>query len=120
MDDDPCTGDAMRRAVAADVFVADANGQSVVADLSGSIYAASGTVPIGSSPVDGQLVLDTIRIGPIYKEARRESMEGTAHRHRVTAHVRHLAAGAEKAVVAALRDVVVMVAGDAAKPAFCG
>ena len=78
------------------------------------------TVAIGTPSVDGQLVLCPIVIKPLYKEAPEESIDGIEQRHRVPTHLKHLAAEAGNAVSEALRDIVVMVAGEAAKRAIWG
>jgi len=49
-----------------------------------------------------------------------ENCEGTGQRHGVSTQLKHLAAEAGKEVAEALRDIVVMIAGEAAKRAFWG
>lgn len=78
------------------------------------------TVAIGSPFVDGRLVLCPLVIEPLYKDSPEGSCDGTEQRHRIPAHLKHLAAEAGKEVAEALRDIIVMVAGEAAKRAIWG
>jgi hypothetical protein len=70
--------------------------------------------------MDAQFGLCPIDIGPSYKEAVRERIEGTGQRHRGPTRFKYLAAEAGKEVAEALRDMVVMIAGEAAKRAIWG
>jgi len=78
------------------------------------------TVAILATSVDGQVGLYTLGIVPVYKEGQPESSHRSAERHDVPTRLKHRAAEAGKEVAEALRDIAVMVAGEAAKRAIWG
>ena len=61
-----------------------------------------------------------LEIGRDYKEGLLEWNDGSAERHDVPTRLKHLAAEAGKDVAEALRDILVMVAGEAVKRAIWG
>ena len=75
------------------------------------------TVAIGSPSVATPLVLDPIAIRPVYTAGR---LEGADHRRRDPRGFKHFPAEAGKDVAEALRAVLVMVAGEAAKRVIWG
>jgi len=78
------------------------------------------TVAIWPTSADSQLGFYGVEIVPTYREALRESIDGTGQRHGVPIRLKHLAADAVKELAEALWDIVVMITGEAAKRAIWG
>jgi len=78
------------------------------------------TVAIGGPSVDGQFGACPISIGPTYKVAVWENIEWTRQKHRLPISVKEMVTEAGKEAAEALRDIAIMVAGEAAKRALWG
>ena len=78
------------------------------------------TVAIIGPLADREFGLYSLWIGPLYKEAMLETSESADQTHGGSARFKHLAAEAGKDVAEALRDIAVMVVGEAVKRAIWG
>jgi hypothetical protein len=81
------------------------------------------TVAISGLSASGYFGVSPIRIGLLYEavyEAVQEIVETPGRRQRARTSFTHMAAEAGKEVAEALRDVVVVVAGEAVKRAIWG
>ena len=78
------------------------------------------TVAIGAPFMWGRLVLFPAEPAPLYKELLWDSVDGASHKSTGPVHLKRIVKEAGKGIAESLRELLVMIAAEAAKRAIWG